>query len=320
MTNPLVSFTVMCYNTERYVRECIESILAQEDIQDFEIVAIDDCSTDGTRDVLRSFRDPRIRLILHERNLGPMPTATEVLRAARGRFVTRFDSDDRYRPGFLRMLLPYFERHPNVGLVYGDAALIGPQGEWYADRMDTKHEGADFCGNELIALLEKNFVCNPSVIARREAWLSCLPIPDDFVLGDWYLSVEIARRWNFYYRNEVVADYRIHPGNFHNSTLRGGREERQILSTLDRIFGQKEDSPELELAKRNARRRIYATNYLTLADKYFGSGEAEDARRCYWAAIRNNPLLGTQPVVLRRLSATFIGLDTYARAKGLLRS
>src|SRR4051812_24966927 len=67
---PLISFVVLCYNTEKYVSDCIRSILSIATDLPFEIVAMDDHSLDRTYDVLQSFRDPRLRIFRNERNLG----------------------------------------------------------------------------------------------------------------------------------------------------------------------------------------------------------------------------------------------------------
>src|SRR6201993_820636 len=122
--DPLVSFVVPCYNYGRYIPDCISSIFKQEARVDFEVIAIDDGSTDNTREVLRSCQDPRLRVIIHERNLGHIDTVNEGLAAARGAFIARIDPDDRYRPRFLTSVLGKFREYPEVGLVYGDVALI----------------------------------------------------------------------------------------------------------------------------------------------------------------------------------------------------
>jgi glycosyltransferase involved in cell wall biosynthesis len=313
MKAPSVSFVVICYRTEKYVGEAIASILAQEKYSDFEIVAVDDASPDGTVDVLRSIGDPRLRVLVNERNLGPMPTVERGLREARGKYVTRFDSDDRYRPNFLKTLVPILDRHPDVAFAYGDAAMIGPDGEIREKKLDRHHQERDFHGSEWLALLEHNFICNPAVITRREAWLEALPIPPGTVLGDWHLSTAIARKHNFYYCDEVVAEYRIHPGNYHSQTFLDGREERQVIGYLERVFSEQEASPEQERAKRAAARRIWARNYRTLADKYFGAGKLAEARRCYWQAIRKGHDLSLTG--LRRLGATYLNPEQYAKLK-----
>src|SRR5579872_801427 len=154
---PLVSFVVLCYRTEPYVGECIASILAQDASYDWEIVAIDDCSPDGTAAILKSFDDPRLRVIVNEKNLGHAGALTRALGAARGKYIARIDSDDRYRRGFLSALIPILERYPEVGLAYGDAALIDSSGKQNAGQCDLQHQGKDYKGNELIAILETNF-------------------------------------------------------------------------------------------------------------------------------------------------------------------
>src|SRR5207253_2637718 len=93
---PKVSFVVICYNTEKYVGDAITSILDQDGPTEFEILAVDDASQDRTAEVLRGFGDPRLKIIVNDVNRGAMRTCEIGLRAARGEYVTRFDSDDRY--------------------------------------------------------------------------------------------------------------------------------------------------------------------------------------------------------------------------------
>src|SRR6478609_3872924 len=94
---PLVSFVVPCYNYGRFLPDCLASIFAQEGRQDFEVIAIDDASTDDTLEVLRSFADSRMQVISHAKNLGHVATVNEGLSQARGELVARIDPDDRYR-------------------------------------------------------------------------------------------------------------------------------------------------------------------------------------------------------------------------------
>ena len=84
---PLISFVVPCYNYARFLPDCLNSILHQEGDFDFEIIIIDDASTDNTADVIRSFADPRIRVITHVLNKGHAKTIEEGLRETRGRYV-----------------------------------------------------------------------------------------------------------------------------------------------------------------------------------------------------------------------------------------
>jgi glycosyltransferase involved in cell wall biosynthesis len=280
---------------------------------------VDDASTDNSHDVITGFVDPRIRYIRHESNLGHATTVTDGLRVARGKYVARIDSDDRYRPRFLAEVIPILEQNPEVGLVYGDAAIIDGEGVLTALTTDVQHHGRDFKGNEFVALLEKNFICAPTIIARREAWIGALPIPSGLSFHDWWFTVQIARKWDFYYRDEVLADYRVHQANYHTRITLNKTEESSIMRMLGDVFSQRETRAELQDPKLRARSRILGTHYLVLAYKYFGAGMAADARRCYLAAVRHRPVYLSNLEVVRQLFATFIGLATYQRIKGIVK-
>ncbi len=318
--HPTVTFLVPCFNYGRYLPECLDSIFAQRAAVDFEVVAIDDASTDDTGAVLARYRDPRLRVITHPVNRGHVATMTEAIGEARGAYVARIDPDDRYRPEFLARTVERLQADPRVGLVYGNAALIDEDGRVALAACPVRHGGRPFAGDELIPLLEHNFVCAPTVLGRREAWRGALPIPAGLAFNDWYLMVMIARRWNFGYVPEVLADYRVHGANHHSRIVRDRTEEPSIFAVLDRVFGEREEDPAREAAKQRARRRIYGTHHLTLARKYFGQGMFEDARRCYLRALAHRPGLAADPGVVRQLAATLLGPAVYTRSKAALRA
>src|SRR5258705_5065850 len=98
---PRISFVVPVYNMGAFVADCVNSIFGQEGDHDYELIVIDDASTDESVEVIEAFRDPRIRFLRHRENLGAASTITEGLYSARGAYVARIDPDDRYRPHFL---------------------------------------------------------------------------------------------------------------------------------------------------------------------------------------------------------------------------
>lgn len=315
MSAPLVSFVVPCYNYGRYLRDCLDRVFAQEGGYDIEVIAIDDCSTDDTLAILRSYDDPRLRVLHHELNRGHVHTVNEGLHAATGKYLVRIDPDDRHRLNFLRRTVPILEAHPEVGLVYADVALIDAAGNVTAPCADVDHGGRDFKGNELIPLLKKNFICAPTVLARRDAWMEAWPVPEGLAFNDWYFNIMLARRWEFYYVNEVLADYRVHGSNHHTRISRDGTEERSILWLLERVYGEAERDPRLEEAKQAARADVYASQYLDFAAKYFGHGDNRNSRRCYLQAVRHSPALLADPRVLRHLAGSLVPRPLYDGAK-----
>ena len=315
----MISFVIPCYNYGRYLPDCLNSIFAQEGGFDIEVIAVEDGSTDNTLQVLRSFSDPRLRIIEHGKNQGFVAAVTHGLEAARGKYVARIDPDDRYRPNFLATLVPVLESHPEVGMAYGDAAMIDATGRRTAERCDNVHGGKDFLGNELIALMERHYICAPTALGRREAWLAALPIPANLAFSDVWFNLVMARDWDFCYKNVVVADYRVHAENWHARIIRDRTDEPSTLWLLDSIFSTPEKDPEREAAKQRARGRIYGEQYLTLAMKYFGRGMGADARRCYLRAARYRPSLLWRSGVARYLAATFLGLERYNAFKARLK-
>jgi len=324
MTTPEISFIVPCYNYGRYLPDCLDSIFSQEGEFDFEVIVIDDASTDDTLEVLGAYTDSRIRLIRHEKNVGHVGTINEGLRATRGAYVARIDPDDRYRPRFLLSTVEKLRMHPEVGMVYGDVAIIDDRGEITAERSDDVHRRRDHKGNELVRLMERNFICAPSVIARREAWVDALPVPEGLAFNDWYFTLMMARKYEFYFVGDVLAEYRVHGSNHHSQIVKNKTEEPSIFRLLDQLYSDDREPPEVLSQKRRAKRKVYGAQYLDMADKYFWYGYEADARRCYLAAARHRPQLLLRAGVMRRLFGTLIGLERYERAKsafkGKLRS
>lgn len=319
MNTPLVSFIVPCYNYARFLPDCLNSIFAQEGDYDFEVIVIDDASTDNTLDVIGSYVDPRIHVFRHEVNRGHARTINEGLLATRGEFVARIDPDDRYRHNYLTRVLPKFKEFPEVGLVYGDPALMDESGRITVEQSPGIYGTKNFKGNELISLLARNHICAPTVIARRHAWLAVPPVPEWLAFNDWYFTMHMARRFEFCYLSEVLADYRVHANNHHGKIIAGGIEEQSIMWLLDKVFSEQEKDPELEAEKRRHRKDIYAAQFLILANKYFALGMYADARRCYARAMRSQPRNILRADVLRHFSATLIGRSAYEGFKRLLR-
>jgi glycosyltransferase involved in cell wall biosynthesis len=298
---PLVSFVVPTYNVAAFLGDCLRGIFAQTATDDYEVIVVNDASTDDTDAVVQSFHDPRLSYMRHTHNRGHVVTFNQGLLAAQGKFIARIDSDDRHRPCFLERVLPVFEKLPEVGLIYGDAALVDAQGNLLASGVDTRHHGRDSYGDEYLALLEENFIPSPTVIARREAWAQVLPIPSGLGFTDWYLTLRVARRYPLYFVNAVLADYRLHASNLHSAMVRDHSEEKTIRRLLDEAFAESDHAAE----KAAHRKRIYGVHAARMGDKYFGNEMYADAQRCYWQAAQLYPRALAKPGLVRRLAATY---------------
>jgi glycosyltransferase involved in cell wall biosynthesis len=311
---PVISVVIPSYNYGRYLDACLDSIFSQEGAPPFEVIVVDDASTDDSMQRLERRADPRLRVVRHPVNRGHAAAINTGLPLARGRIISRIDPDDRYRPRFMQTVARALDAHPGAVLVYGRAAIIREDGTDTGTLSDDPHT-ADFVGPELMPLLARNFICAPTVAARREGWLSALPVPGDLAFHDWYFTVHMARQADFCFVNEVLAEYRVHGDNLHSAIARSGAEERSVLWLLDQVFSTPEADPAAERRKHAARPHVYAAHYANFADKYFWFERHADARRCYLAAIRRRPGLLAQPALARRLLATLIGRRLYDRLK-----
>lgn len=124
---PKVSVILPAYNAASTVGAAIKSVLRQS-FDDFELLAVNDGSTDGTVDVLREFDDPRVRVLDRSENRGLISTLNEALSHARGEFVARQDADDESMPDRLRLQVAAFAANPSLGVVGGSLRLRSDHG------------------------------------------------------------------------------------------------------------------------------------------------------------------------------------------------
>lgn len=115
LKTPRVTVLMSVYNSDKYLRVAIDSILNQT-YDNFEFLIIDDGSTDKSLDIIKSYKDPRIRLV-SRKNKGLVASLNEGIEKARGEYIARQDSDDASKPERLEKEVEYLDNHPEVGLV-----------------------------------------------------------------------------------------------------------------------------------------------------------------------------------------------------------
>jgi hypothetical protein len=124
---PHVSVVVCAYNGEKFLRPAIESILNQT-FRDFELIVIDDCSIDSTPQILREFKDERMRVVRNERNLGIAETTNKGIAAARGEYIALQDHDDLSWPTRFECQVAFLNSHPQVGMVGSSCNVMDEAG------------------------------------------------------------------------------------------------------------------------------------------------------------------------------------------------
>jgi glycosyltransferase involved in cell wall biosynthesis len=217
---PVVSVCLITYNHAQYIREAIDSVLEQNTTFPRELIIADDCSTDGTRDVLKEYRDrypDRIRLILQEHNVGPAANWIGLMNAATGAYASYLEGDDYWTDASkLQKQVSFLEAHPDYVLCFtrgerrnvitGTSTLLPPASE------STDVTLADF--------IETNSQLTATCVYRRLPSVATLPdFTDKFRFGDLFLYIWLLHTTGLKARvlSDVTTVYRVHPGGLYGS-------------------------------------------------------------------------------------------------------
>lgn len=205
MPQPAVTVLMPVHNGERYLKEAIESILAQS-FADFEFLIIDDGSTDRSRQIVESFSDPRIVLVANAENRGTVHVLNQGIALAKGRYIARMDADDISLPERLERQVRFMDEHPEVG-VSGTGMRLIKNGKLKNIRT---HAPSD---QELkIQLLFSPCFFHPTVIIRTEL-AKAHPYPDNLIYTqDYNYWTQLAPLASFANLDEVLLHFREHEG------------------------------------------------------------------------------------------------------------
>jgi glycosyltransferase involved in cell wall biosynthesis len=239
---PAVSVIVPNYNHARFLRRRIDSILAQT-FQDFELILLDDCSTDNSRFILReSLSDPRVRLEFNEVNSGsPFKQWNKGVRLAQGKYVWIAESDDYADVHLLEKLVAVLDKEPTVAFAYCQSWQVSdddrPNGfaDFYLDYLDPQRWKADFCvdGYEECRnyFIFSNTVPNASAVVFRKATFERVGGADENfrLCGDWKLWVAMALTGKIAYLGEPLNYYRSHDTSVRSKSR---KEELEVTESL----------------------------------------------------------------------------------------
>ncbi|MEA2552895.1 MAG: hypothetical protein QOJ65_1071 [Fimbriimonadaceae bacterium] len=281
---PRVSVLVTCYNHLRFLPAAYEGVLNQT-YKDWEIITIDDGSTDGTREWLSQRSEPVTRMF-NEKNLGTYGSINVALSHAKGEFIAILNDDDLWAPEKLQKQVELLDSHPNVGLVHTDGSFIDGDGK----PMEGTPLGFEFprfeTGDVLLGLVYQNKIIASGAMARRECFDQLGGFNEEFFgSGDWEMWFRIAERWQVGFVPEPLTFYRVHGDNASHKLERIWRDDQMlrewIAAELDKI--DKDRFPEQDL------RRAKAHNWACLGTVRALNGNPAAGRKAYAESIHLAP-------------------------------
>jgi glycosyltransferase involved in cell wall biosynthesis len=213
---PVVSIVTPTFNHERFIRRCLDSAIAQTDPR-WEQIVVDDGSDDGTESIVRSIDDPRIRYIRmnHRGIMHLAETYNVALNLSRGAFVAVLEGDDFWPADKIERQVPLFDR-PEIVLTWGIAGIANEVGDilgTFANAAAVRMRGQT-PGENIRALLKRNFIPAGTVMCRREALMRIggFRQPDGIPTTDYPTWLELCRVGWFSPANEVLGFHTSHQG------------------------------------------------------------------------------------------------------------
>ena len=236
---PRVSVIIPSYNHRPYIGQAIRSVLDQT-FPDFELLVIDDASTDGSQQAISAFADPRMHFWAKEKNSGSAETINQGIRMAKGKYISILNSDDFFDPQRLELLYEDCERH-GIKLAATDMYLVNSHGEivldndhWWIEWFESLKEKYRSTGDIFQALLSGNFIITTSNIFILQDVFDHIGLftdykyvlDYDFLLRFLSFSPESMKFWF----DAKLLYYRLHETNtIRKDPIAANKETQNIL-------------------------------------------------------------------------------------------
>jgi glycosyltransferase involved in cell wall biosynthesis len=275
---PKVTVFIPVYNRELYVGAAIKSILAQN-FPNYELLLLDDGSTDRSLEVMRAYTDPRIRIVCNERNLGIPRTRNRGVQLARGEYIAMLDSDDLAHPQRLEKQVTFLDRHPDYAEIGSWGRAIDEQG-----RLLKKVKRQPVSPEDTRAQLLFRCCLNNRSVMARTAILQAYGYRNDYPrCQDYELHVRLAKKYKLGNLPKVLAFGRVHSGQITSQTPElGDEKKREIIRTqlneLGVAFSEADLHPHLTLSRMGKMQFTPDHAYLAWAEAWLL--KLKEANRC----------------------------------------
>ena len=296
---PKVSVIIPTYNRDNYLYSAIKSVLNQT-FEDFEIIIVDDASTDNTRQVVDKFDDKRIRYIRHKENKGGSAARNTGIKRSKGKFIAFLDDDDMWMPSKLEKQLDLINKNLEIGAVYTRTCIINKSDKiiWF--------KSPSLRGNIFLDILKKNYVGSCSkVLVRKECFNRIGLFDENLPAGqDWDMWIRLAKHHQFDYVNEPLVLYRVHEKRISTNPF----PKMQATKLMFKKFSK-------ELNTSVNHKKILGYWHYRFGTIYCECGDIGKGRKEFMKAISKDP---DSFIYYIRLFASFFGLTIYNALRRLL--
>lgn len=269
---PKVSIIIPIYNASKYIVEAIDSVLSQT-YKDFEVIVIDDGSTDNTKEILHNFGE-KINYYYQE-NQGAVKARNKAFELSKGELIAFLDQDDLWQPENLAKKVAYLDKNPQVPVVTSDFIFFGDvlQNSSFNERnffLDKKVGDEFIIPNTLGLLIDQCFMFCPTTMLRRETFKKYGGFKVE-VSDDYDLFLRIAAESNFGCINEVLVKKRVHD----NATTRNyAKNFSSRLTALTNLNAK----PGLSVVNSNKLKKRISATYMSWAYWLKNDGRLKESR------------------------------------------
>jgi len=294
---PKVSVVMSLYNSRKYLREAIDSVLCQT-LSDFEFIIIDDGSTDGSAEIVHGYHDHRIHFI-QQGNKGLPAALNRGIGAAKSNFIARMDPDDICMSNRLEKQFDYMHKHADVVIVGSAAILMDEDGKEVCKFSRPKEH------KDLLEVFPGSPFIHPAVMFRRKAYVDAGMYPECMRYGaeDAVLFGRMACQGKLHNMSEALIRYRVTPTAMSRKSVEFRKYLMQATERL--ISGDVKDINNVMDSLKRSSSRKHDSHYFyhcDLARIYTWSGRSSVLARTHaMTAIRMHSL-GIQPYIIFTLS------------------
>lgn len=279
---PRVSVIIPTYNCREYISEAIESVF-QQTFTDYEIIVVDDGSTDGTESKVAEYLDRVI--LLRQENRGPAVARNRGIRAARGELIAFLDGDDIWYPDKLAAQVEFMDSHPEVALVYADCTTFDKQGVKTVGYDRTHREV--YSGWVFDQLFVKNFIACITVMLRKKCLDEVGLFPENFdkaTSEDWHLWLRIAKDHRVGYIDRPMVKYRWKQNSLTGDYTYAYPYRLMVLDDMVALY------PDYFRRHPGLLRRAYGSVLMRYGYALFKAGQEMEAKNHLDSSIRCQPL------------------------------